>query len=310
MIRSYLLLLFCVTVWGSNFVFGAILVDNFPPMLLAVTRLLLTCSIYTAMAAAFGRFEMPSREDWKLLVPIGAMGVLVNQSCFYIGLQDADPTSSSLLLSLSPIAIGLLAAVFLRERLSVRMAVGSVVALSGVFFVVNKGGSIHLSVGELWICGAMLSFTVATILTRKLMERRDAFFVTAYSTCIGTALLAPVALMRERVTDMNAEPWAWALLIVTAIVMQVVCGLIWNRQMLRVGAGRAAVFLNLQPFVAMTLGYVILGNPVTIRQGIGSLLIIGGVLLATSLGKKAAKPNERGADSAGAAGVKRSLEGR
>jgi drug/metabolite transporter (DMT)-like permease len=293
MVRSYLLLLFCVTVWGSNFVFGAILVDNFPPMLLAVTRLLLTCSIYVVMAAASRRFEMPTRQDWKLLVPIGAMGVLVNQSCFYIGMQDADPTSSSLLLSLSPIVIGLLAAVFLGERLTLRMSVGSVVAVSGVFFVVSKGGSIHLSVGELWIFGAMLSFTIATILTRKLLERRDAFFVTAYSTVIGTVMLIPVAFARDRVADMSTDLWAWVMLVVTALVMQVVCGLVWNRQMLRVGAGRAAVFLNLQPFVAMSLGYAVLGTPVTIRQGLGSLLIIGGVLFATYRRKQDAKPSGR-----------------
>ncbi|MDF2719738.1 MAG: EamA-like transporter family protein [Paenibacillus sp.] len=288
MVRSYLLLLFCVTVWGSNFVFGAILVDNFPPMLLAVTRLLLTCSIYVVMAAASRRFEMPTRQDWKLLVPIGAMGVLVNQSCFYIGMQDADPTSSSLLLSLSPIVIGLLAAVFLGERLTLRMSVGSVVAVSGVFFVVSKGGSIHLSVGELWIFGAMLSFTIATILTRKLLERRDAFFVTAYSTVIGTVMLIPVAFARDRVADMSTDVWAWVMLVVTALVMQVVCGLVWNR-----GAGRAAVFLNLQPFVAMSLGYAVLGTPVTIRQGIGSLLIIGGVLFATYRRKQDTKPSGR-----------------
>lgn len=293
MLRSYLLLLFCVTVWGSNFVFGAILVDNFPPMLLAVTRLMLTCTVYVIMAVASRRFELPTRQDWKLLVPIGAMSVLVNQSCFYIGMQDADPTSSSLLLSLSPIAIGLLAAVFLKERLTLRMAIGSVIAVSGVFFVVSKGGSLQLSVGELWIFGAMLSFTVATILTRKLMERRDAFFVTAYSTVIGTAMLIPVAFARDRVSDMSTEPWAWVMLVVTALVMQVVCGLVWNRQMQHVGAGRAAVFLNLQPFVAMTLGYAILGTPVTLRQGIGSLLIIGGVLFATYRRKQEAKPSER-----------------
>lgn len=197
MIRSYLLLVFCVTVWGSNFVVGAVLTDLFPPQLLAVFRLSLTSAIYIGMAAAARRIEMPSWQDWKLLLPIGAMNVLVNQSAFYIGLQDADPTTSSLLLSLSPIIIGFLAALFLKERITKRMVLGSAAALCGVFFVVGKGGSIHLSVAELWIVAAMLSFCIGTILTRKLMERRDPFFVTAYATVIGTVMIMPVAFWRE-----------------------------------------------------------------------------------------------------------------
>jgi len=289
MAKAYSLLIFCVIIWGSNFVVGAVLVDRFPPMLLSVTRLLLTSIVYIVMAAAARRFEWPSLRDWKLLLPIGAISVLANQACFYIGMQDADPTTSSLLLSLSPITIGLLAAVVLRERLTLAMAVGSIVALAGVYFVVGRGGTIRLSAGELWIVGAMLSFSIGMILTRKLLERRDSFFVTAYSTVIGTGLLVPVALVRDPVSAMlQAEPWAWALMLGSAIVMQVVCGLIWNRQMIVVGASRAAVFLNLQPFVAMALGYIVLGTPVSLRQGLGSLLIIGGVVLATTKGK--AKP--------------------
>lgn len=83
----------------------------------------------------------------------------------------------------------------------------------------------------------------------------------------------------------------------SALVMQVLCGLIWNRQMQIVGAGRSAVFLNLQPFVAMSLGYFVLGSVVTLQQGIGSLLIIGGVLLATVRGRGEPRLHESAADA-------------
>lgn len=281
MLRSYAWLVFCVTVWGSNFVFGAILVEQFPPMLLAIARLSVTCTFYIVFAWSTGRIVKPNRRDWMLLVPL-ALLTMVNQSSFYIGLQYADPTVSALITAMSPIAVSLLAAVFLKERMTVRMAFGSVVAVTGVFFVVGSaGGGGSFSKGELLMVAAMMSFAVSMILTRKLTEFRDPFFATSYATVLGSGLLLPVALIREDVSRMSTELWAWGLLIGCALVMQVVCGLVWNREMQRVGAGKASIFLNLQPFVAMVLGYWILNKPVTGTQLIGSLLIIGGVLLAT-----------------------------
>jgi drug/metabolite transporter (DMT)-like permease len=281
MLRSYAWLVFCVTVWGSNFVFGAILVSEFPPMLLAITRLAITSSFFVCFAWSTGRIVKPTKRDWKYLIPISLL-TLINQSSFYIGLQYADPTTSSLIISISPIAVSLLAAVFLKERLTVRMSIGSVVAVTGVFFVVGSGGSLHISFGELLMVFAMMSFAISMILTRKLTEFRDPFFATSYGTVLGAGMLLPIALVRDSIYEMSTELWAWALLIVCALVMQVVCGLVWNREMQKVGAGKAAVFLNLQPFVAMTLGFLILGKAVTGTQMIGSILIIGGVLVATT----------------------------
>ena len=71
------------------------------------------------------------------------------------------------------------------------------------------------------------------------------------------------------------------LLIGSALLIQGLCAIIWNNQIRKVGAAKASVFLNLQPFVAMVLGYLILGNPVTFTQVGGSILIVGGVILST-----------------------------
>lgn len=282
MLRSYALLAFCVTVWGSNFVFGAMLVEQFPPMLLSITRLCFTSTFYICYAWATGRLIAPTLRDLKLIIPLALIGTVVNQSSFYIGLQTADPTTSALILALSPITVGLLAAVFLRERFTARMAAGSVVALLGVLFVLGKGSGFHLSYGELCMVLAMLSFSVSVIFVRKLTAFRDPFFATVYGTVLGTGMLVPLALSREPVAQLaHVEGWAWLLAIGCAFVMQVVCGLVWNREMHVVGAAKASVFMNLQPFVAMVLGFWLLDKTVTWTQIVGSILIVGGVGLAT-----------------------------
>lgn len=64
--------------------------------------------------------------------------------------------------------------------------------------------------------------------------------------------------------------------------MHGICTLIWNNQIQIVGASKASMFLNLEPFVAMLVGLVVLKNSVTPSQLFGALLIIIGVVLSTA----------------------------
>lgn len=149
------------------------------------------------------------------------------------------------------------------------------------FFVVGRSDGLQISIGMLYVFIAMFTFSVSVIIMRKLTERMGAFTATVYSTVIGSSLVIPVALIKEPLHQVSPHLWAWVLLFATGIVMQGVCSVIWNIQLTRVGAGKASVFLNLQPFVAMLVGFLLLGTAVSIVQVVGALLIVGGVVLAT-----------------------------
>ncbi|RXT15444.1 DMT family transporter [Ammoniphilus sp. CFH 90114] len=281
MLRSYLWLLLCVSLWGSNFVFGSILVQEFPPLLLAAFRLLVTTLFLLGYAYSTNRLVMITKQDWKLLLLLGFIGTLLNQTAFFNGLKLTDATTAALILSLTPITTAYLASVFLGETLTKNMIVGSLIAILGVFFVIGKGSGIHLSLGVLLIFLAMITFSCSIIIVRKLTERLDSFITTVYATATGTFLLIPVAFTFEPISSGNHPLWAWLLLIATAIVMQGICALIWNNQLKKIGAGKASIFLNLQPFVAMVSGFLLLGTEITIPQLMGSLLIVVGVVMGT-----------------------------
>lgn len=281
MLHSYMWLLLCVSLWGSNFVFGSILVGEFPPLLLAAFRLLFTSTFLLGYAYFTKRLVKITKKEVKLLLLLGLIGTLCNQSAFFSGLKTIDATTAALILSLTPITTSLLAAIFLKESLTRKMISGSLVAFIGVFFVLGKNSGLHLSLGVLYIFLAMLTFSISIIIVRKLTEILDPFITTVYSTIAGCIMLIPVAFFSEPLHGVSQHLWAWALLVATAIVMQGFCALIWNGQLKKVGAGKAAIFLNLQPFVAMIVGFFLLGTVVNGTQIFGSLLIIGGVVMAT-----------------------------
>lgn len=282
MLRSYLLLIFCVTAWGSNFVFGKMLVAEFSPLFLSAMRLLFI--VLFLLIWSRGRLKMPklSRTDWILLAILGVVGVFINQWSFYKGLVTADPTTSALILALTPITTTLLAALFLKESLTGRMAIGSVIGTSGVLFVIYTGADLHFDVGILWIVLTMLTFATSIILVRLLGHRLPPLVTTLVSNLIGFGSMLPFVLISIPTATVSTSLSSWLLLFVTAVVMHGIVTLIWNSQLQKVGAAKAAMFANLEPFIAMLFGLLLLAKPVTAVQFFGAILIIAGVTLTTT----------------------------
>lgn len=283
--KSYLLLLLCASLYGSNFVLGTLLLREFPALHLSAFRLTVTTLFFVIYALATRRMTRITWRDASYLIPLAIIGMLIHQVTFFTGLLTTDATTSALILSLAPIFTALLARIFLKEPFTLRTVVGSLIALAGVFFVVGKGGlSLHITIGIWLMFACMLAFSVFIILMRKLTESMDSFSATAYSTLLGSLLLFPVALWREPNAEIHPHWWGWPLLIGSALLIQGICALIWNNQVRKVGAAKASIFLNLQPFVAMIVGYITLGTPITLTQIGGSMLIITGVLLSSLQG--------------------------
>lgn len=282
MVKSYLLLLICVVCWGSNFVFGAILVKSFPPMYLAVFRLFFIVLFMIIYAVMVNKWKKIHKKDWLMMFLLGLIGTCINQWSFYAALETAHPTTSALILALAPITTSLFASIFLKESLTMQFCIGSIIALIGVFLVITNGKELNFSIGLIWIFITMLTFAISIIMIKKLTEKYHSITISLYSNIIGFGSFIPF-LAAEKTSKISIEILPWALLIVTAILMHGICTFIWNHQIQIVGASKAAMFLNLEPFIAMLVGLIVLRNSVSISQLSGGLLIIIGVILSTSI---------------------------
>jgi drug/metabolite transporter (DMT)-like permease len=283
LLKAYTWLTFCVVVWGSNFVFGKILVQDFSPTLLTTLRLLFIVLFLVGLSSYKTHFKRVNKKDLLTLIFLGVIGVFINQWSFFVGLQTADPTTSALILATTPILTGLLAAIFLHEKLTIRMLMGSIVAIIGIYFVVAKGNlsSLHIDKGLLWIVLTMVTFAIMIIMTRLLSQRIDPLTITLYSNIIGFIVSIPFVFLLETPLRISSDLSDWTFLIGTAVVVHGIATLIWNNNIRHVDASKASILSNLEPFVAMIMGLIILYKPITGTEIVGSLFIVGGVVLST-----------------------------
>jgi len=282
--RSYAYgwLTLCVAIWGSNFVIGKILTAYFSPSNLTMLRLLFIVLTLLVVALATRQFERLTWKDFKLLIPLGLIGVFLNQWSFFMGLKDADSTVAALILAVAPIVTAVLAAVFLGEKWKVRSIIGSIIAILGIYFVIGGAGSmLHMSPGLGWIFVTMLTFAIMIVMTRRLANRLPPLLTTLYSNLIGFIISIPVALIADRPIAIGSSFGIWGLLILSAVTVHGICNWLWNVHIRHVDASRASMLSNLEPFIAMWMGVMLLHKPVTRAQILGAVLIVCGVLLAT-----------------------------
>ena len=275
-------------VWGSNFVFGKMLVQDFSPALLTMLRLLFIVLFLIGLSSYKKHFKRVNKSDLLAVFFLGIIGVFINQWSFFVGLQTADPTTSALILATTPILTSVLAAIFLKEKLTIRMLLGSIVAIIGIYFVVAKGNlsSLHIDKGLFWIVITMMTFAIMIIMTRLLSHRIDPLTITLYSNVVGLIVSIPFAFLLDTPLQISSKMSDWSFLIGTAVVVHGIATLIWNNNIRHVDASKASILSNLEPFVAMIMGLILLYKPITGAEILGSLFIVGGVVLSTYQRKK------------------------
>jgi drug/metabolite transporter (DMT)-like permease len=191
--------------------------------------------------------------------------------------------NAALIIALSPIATTFLARIFLKENITWYKLIGATVALSGVGFIVLYGGkTIGISKGDVFILLAMLTLSISLLFIRKVTVSMSSFDVTIYATVLGTIFMTPAAVIEFAQGDLLASTHSlsWIILICVAIFGQGLAGFWWNQGISVVGASTSSMFMNIPPFVAILVAFLVLGDPIQIVQIAGGILILIGVAVS------------------------------
>lgn len=284
--RPVLIGLFVVQVlFATLHVVGKIALASLEPLALAGTRVLIATPLLLAYAWSVDRF-VPARADWPRLALLGMLGIFVNQTLFLLGLRYTTATSSAILMPSIPVFTAGAALVFGIERPSARRLAGIALAAAGAVVLLDPARlDTHgqAALGNLMILGNCLAYSIFLVLLRPLFARIPWRTLIAWcflTGSIGTLPLAAPALVR---TD-------WAALSLSAVGAIVYIGLFptafnfalntWAVR--RSSPALVAAFTTLQPVLTTALAALLLREELRLHQGLGFLLIVGGLVVVSS----------------------------
>jgi len=273
--------------FGSSVVAVRVAVQEVPPLSLAVLRfgqggLLLV--LVLLLVGARDQLRVKWR-DLPLLMLLGAVLFTVFPVTFNASLRLIEASRGALILATIPLWSALLARIAHTERLAARQVVGVFLSLGGVGLALVEGGlGWQGGPGSLAGDGLMLVTALCgaayAVLAQRAFVRYSALTVTTYAMVLGTLLLLPTALVEGLVGVLpRFDLQTVALLVFLGVFGGALGFFLWTFALTRLTPTQVAVYINLNPLVAMVLAAALLAERLTTVFVAGFSAVLVGVFL-------------------------------
>ena len=228
------------------------------------------------------------RADIPAIAASGLAGYFVYQLLFILGLDRTTVVASAILISTHPLFSVLFAWLLGRERPSRRQLLGIGVAFLGVAVFLQVWDAFGSATwGDLLSLGAAAGFGAYGVINQPLGKHYPSRELMAYTLLIGGGLVALVGLPAMVQQDWGAaRPVDWAIMVFAVIGPVYLAYGLWNWAIQRRGIARTTVFAFGVPVVAAVLAVIFLNETVEPVQGLGALLVVGGVVVTRLSGRR------------------------
>ncbi len=266
-------------IWGTPYLFIRIAVEHVEPSVLVALRVGLAALLLLPIAAARGQF----RGIRPYLPWIALFGVVeITGPFLMLGYAEtALPSSTTaLLIAGVPIVAAVLARSFgLDRRLGITRIAGLAIGISGVAVLVG----LDIPGDQWWAVGAagitVVGYALGPIVISTRLGGAPPLAVISLALAMNAVIYAPFAWIQRPTEPVPASAW-WSI-ITLGILCTAIAFLIFFALVAEVGPSRMTVITFLNPAVAITLGVVLLAEPITWGLLIGFPLVLLGSYLAT-----------------------------
>ena len=271
-------------VWGGSLPATKLGLAEFSPFLLAWLRLTLSALLF-ALAIPRRQLRALGSRAWLSLVGLGVIGYGGTIGLQTLGTTITTGSSASVLASISPIFIPLIALVWLRERPKWSTVAGLLAALAGVALVLGLDptdpdlvSGQHLS-GDLLLLVSSLCFGIFTVVGKGSTRRHSPLLVSGV-TCLGGVLGLSLPAALELAAGLpRPSLLGWGVIGYLGGVVTFAGMLAYFWALRAVPASRGGVFLFLQPVSGLVLASLLLGDVLSPSFLLGTALVLAGVYL-------------------------------
>lgn len=275
--------------WSGNFIVARGMTGFVPPMTLGLLRWVMAVIIllpfcYKDLIAAWPVIK----KYWYFYLASSLAGTSMFTILMYLAASSTSVLNMTLIATSTPVITIILARFFLGENFTVNRVIGIIVAIAGVTVLATRGKLANLlglefHTGDLLVLGSAILFAINNIFMRSKPKgpSLNAYMFTIFF--LGLIVTLPFSIWEL------AQPQNHIVFNYNFIIAAIYLGLLasvggfwfWNKAIVSIGAGNAALFYYSLPFFSGLGAVILLGEPVLRVHVISGVLIIAGILVAT-----------------------------
>ena len=278
--KAYGLIFFTFFIWGSVYVAGKIASTSMPSFLVAALRSVISMVPLWALSRKYLPVRI-EREDWKWFILIGFLGYFFCIHSIQLGIQLTGASMASLVNALTPVAVTILAALILKEKITPVKILCLILALAGTFIITKGASTRSETTGIIIVLLGMTGFAAASVFMRRLTAKYPPVFVTAVSMTISVFLNIPVMIWCFSTQSFRVTPEALTALLFLGFAGSGLAQMTWTAALAILPASTCSLFYPLQPLFSAILGALLLHETFSPTFFVGLLLISLDVILNT-----------------------------
>lgn len=274
-------------IFGFSFLFSKVALSYAHPLVILATRFSVAFIVLNLLWL-FGVVKMSFKgKDKKLILLMSLAQPLLYYIFELYGIDNTSSAMSGIIISLEPVAVIILATLFLREKPTKSQLLFSALSLASivVISILSDNGVKNKVFGIILLAGATLCAAIFSILSRKTAKEYSPFERTYIMFLVGTVGFNAIAVgtlgkdFIKEISVASSSVEFWGAIFYLSIVSSILAFMLFNYSTGVISPVRTASFSNLITVVSVLAGILILGEPMmSPLEIICCVLIIVGVM--------------------------------
>ncbi|MEO6608803.1 MAG: DMT family transporter [Aestuariivirga sp.] len=279
---SWAMLFVLAMIWGGSFMFVAVAVKELPALLIVLARVGIAALILIPVHLIF---QGPLPRDRKTWVACGGMSILNNVLPFTAiawGQHAITGGLASVINATTPMFGAVFMVLFALEAITTRKALALGLGFVGVIVLkgANFGDLGPQSLGIIAVIFASACYGLSSVWSKKYLMGIPPMTTATCQLITSSSVMAILVLLFSDVKLYAAASFnTWAALLTLAALSTSIAYLIFFRIIQRAGASFVILVTMLVPLSAILLGFLVLGETLSIHEVIGAAIILGALVI-------------------------------
>lgn len=277
--------------WGSGYYVTDTFLPPDRPLFGATVRALPVGLLLLAW-----RRQLPCGAWWWRSALLGSVNIAMFFVLVFVAAYRLPGGLAATLTATSPFAVAMLAWSLVGERPRRATLAGALLGVGGVSLLVAGDGFAVDMVGVGAALGAVVLFSLGTVLMKRWAPPTDLLTVTAWQLVAGGFVLFPVAIVVEGAPPTLDAPAIGGFLYL-GLVGTALAYAVWFRALRQLPAASVSLVGLLNPLAGTVIGVALAGEAFGSTQAIGTALVLGGIVAGQRVRPIGVRPATAVADS-------------